>query len=109
MQVCELNTKESTNKWWSVVDAARRSYNESTHYAEKQKVQAERMKYALELVYSNKGIHINFRKKFITIKVDNAKVKDRTVLSQLEADWDKQGIVKLQSPQGIVYRVMKVS
>ena len=107
MKAQDLNTQEAPNKWWAARDAAQRSYAASTHYTEAQKIQAERMKLGLELVYAAKGIHINFRQKFITVKVDGPLCKDRKTLLLLEQDWEQAGVVKLVSAQGVVYRIPK--
>jgi hypothetical protein len=109
MKAQDLNTQEATNKWWAARDAAQRSYAASTHYAESQKVQAERMKLALELVYAAKNIFVTFRQKFVVVKVDAAVTKDRKALRLLEADWEKLGVTKLISPQGVTYRLPKAA
>jgi hypothetical protein len=79
-----------------------------SHYSETQKVQAERMKLGLELCYSAKGIYVNPRKKFIAIKIDNPTIKDRKNLALLEQDYEKAGITKVVSNQGVTYRIAKV-
>lgn len=107
MKAQELNTQEAPNKWWAARDAAMRNYANSTHYTEQQKIAAERMKWALELVYWASGIHIAYGKKGISIKVDKPAVKDRKELRLLEAGWELAGIVKKISPQGIIYRYNK--
>ena len=94
-------------------DAAQRSYIASTHYSDKQKVAAERMKLALELVYFARAFHLNYRDRFIAIKLDRPTVRDRRNLAVketavMEADWAAAGIVKRVSAQGIIYRIPKV-
>ena len=71
------------------------------------RVRAERMKLALELCYSAKNFYINPRGKFITIKIDNPRVKDRANLALLEEDYAAQGITKIVTAQGITYRIPK--
>ncbi len=65
------------------------------------------MKLVLELMYDSKGVHINYRKKFITIKVDQPKVVDSKNLNSMEKQWAKDNISKLTSAQGIIYRIPK--
>jgi hypothetical protein len=65
------------------------------------------MKLALELCYSAKNFYINPRGKFITIKIDNPRVKDRSNLALLEQDYVEQGITKIVTAQGITYRIPK--
>jgi len=109
MKAQELDTREATCKWYAARDAAQRSYAASTHYSDSQKIRAERMKLALELAVAAKNIFVTFRQKFITVKLDKPVVRDRKMLRELEADWEQLGIVKLISPQGITYRIPKLS
>ena len=89
-------------------DARMRNIAKSSHYSEKQKILADRMALALELVYSSKGIHINYRDKFIAVKVDQARVKDRTNLKFLEEEYAELGYVKSVTNQGVIYRIPKI-
>jgi hypothetical protein len=108
MQERELETKSAGYYAYAAArDAAQRSYIASTHYTEQQKVRAERMKLALELVYSAKAVHINYRDRFIAIKLDRPTVRDRRNLAAIEADWAAAGIVKRATAQGIIYRIPK--
>lgn len=107
MKHTDLDTKEAGNKWFAARDAQMRNYARSTHYNEAQKIAAERMKLALELCYGNKGIYINYRDKFIAVKVAGAWVKNKFELMVLEAEYTKRGIKKAESAQGIIYRIPK--
>ena len=86
-------------------DARIKSYAESTHFTEKEKIRAERMKLILDLCYYTTGVHINFRKKFVAIKVEAAEQRDRKLLNELESAWEKEGITKHTTAQGIIYRI----
>ena len=108
MQTRDLDTLSAPNKWVAARDARMRNYIKSSLYNEVEKLKAERMRLGLELVYSVKDIHINYRDRFIAIKLDNPSVKDNKTLRLLEADYAKQGIVKRTSAQGIIYRIPKV-
>jgi len=104
----ELDTKESTFKWFAARDAAIKSYAASTLYTEAQKIRAERIKLGLEMVYSTKNIFITYRQKFVTIKLDQARVKDIKTLKLLEQDYEKLGgITKVLTDQGITYRIAR--
>ena len=108
MQERDLETKSAGYFAYAAArDAAQRSYAASTSYSEQQKVAAERMKLALELMYSAKNFHINFRNKFIAIKVDSPIVLDRKNLVLMESDWTKSGVTKRTTAQGIIYRIPK--
>lgn len=88
-------------------DAQFKSACEAQNYSQQQKIAAERMKYAMELCYSNKTIYITYRKKFITVKIEAAVVKDRKNLALLEKDYETAGYTKVVSTQGITYRIPK--
>jgi len=105
MKVVKLDTQEAPNKWWAAQDARIRNYANSTRYSDSQRVTAERMKLALELVYCAKGIYIAYGKKGISIKVDRGVVVRRKDLKLLEDDWNRTGIVKKVSNQGVIYRL----
>lgn len=63
---------------------------------------------ALELVYSGEVL-INYRKTKATVKVCKPlKVTDRKNLALLEGDWEKDGIVKTETEQGIIYSLKKI-
>jgi len=104
MQTQELNTRSAPNKWWAARDARMRNYANSTLYTEQQKIAAERMKLALELVYAARGIYIAYGKTGVSLKVDGAQVRDRKELRLLEAGWDLAGCEKRVSAQGVIYR-----
>ena len=91
--------------WYAPQDARNRNIANASHYSQAKKVQAEGIKYALELVYAAKEIHINYRKKFIAVKVDQARVKSKKDLELLENDWATKGITKTVTNQGVVYRI----
>jgi hypothetical protein len=108
MQERELETRNAGYYAYAAArDARMRAAAMWTHYTEAERVRAERMKLALELCYSAKNFYINPRGKFITIKVENPRVIDRYNLELLEGDYEKQGITKVVTAQGVTYRIPK--
>ena len=108
MNATELDTKAAPFAWVAARDAAMKSYAASTLYTEAQKVRAERMKLGLEMVYSARSAFITYRKKFVTIKLDQARVRDRKTLALLEQDYTAQGdVTKVITDQGITYRIAR--
>jgi hypothetical protein len=65
------------------------------------------MKLALELCYSARAFYINPRSKFITIKIENPRVRDRANLELLEADYEREGVAKVVTAQAVIYRIPK--
>jgi hypothetical protein len=104
----EIGNVASTNKWWSSRDASMSSYRASTFYSDAQKLAAERLRLGLNLVYASRAIHVNYRQKFITIKVEHPVVRDRRALALLEQDYERLGYKKRVSAQGVIYRIPKV-
>jgi len=108
MNATELDTKAAPFAWIAARDAAMKSYAASTLYTDAQKLRAERMKLGLEMVYTAKSIFITYRKKFVTIKLDQARVSDRKTLALLEQDYTAQGdVTKVITDQGITYRIAR--
>lgn len=107
MYTTALDTKEATFKFFAAQDARARSYAASTHYSDAEKIVAERVKLALELVYRARQVYVTFRKKFITVKVDSASVRDAKMLTLLEQEYAIKGITKAVTAQGVIYRIPK--
>jgi hypothetical protein len=108
MNATELDSKAAPFAWVAARDAAMKSYAASTLYTDIQKVRAERMKLGLEMVYYARSAFITYRKKFVTIKLDQARVRDRKTLALLEQDYTAQGdVTKVITDQGITYRIAR--
>ncbi len=103
-----IDNEESPSKWAAAYDARMRNIEVGSTYTYAEKTRADRMKYALELCFNAKEFHINYRQKFIAVKIDSPELKDRKSLRLLEGDWEKEGIVKRASAQGIIYRIPRV-
>lgn len=109
MKEKELETKSAGYYAYAASrDASMKSYAASTSYTEAEKVTAERVKLGLEMVYSAKGVYLTYRKKFISIKLDGARVRDRFNLKFLEAEYETKGYTKSSTAQGIIYRIPKI-
>ena len=93
----------------AAIDARMKATAMWSHYSDAEKVRAERMKLGLELCYSTEDeIYVTPRKKFISISVRNAKVKDRKNLALLEQDYAAVGITKAVTDQAVIYRIPKI-
>tara|TARA_R110000868_G_scaffold274798_5_gene534458 strand:+ start:308 stop:637 length:330 start_codon:yes stop_codon:yes gene_type:complete len=109
MKAQELETKSAGYYAYAAArDASMRAIAMWSHYTDRERVRAERMKIGLEMVYYAKGIHINPRGKFIAIKVDQARVRDRKMLALLEKDYELLAITKVITEQGVTYRIPKI-
>jgi len=107
MQTVELDTKSAGRyAYFAAQDAAVKSYAASTHYTSQQKLNAERKKLVLEMAYYGQ-VHVNYRKKFVALKVVNTNVQNRKLLAELEQDFAEENIARVVTAQGIVYRIPK--
>jgi len=104
-----LDTKEASNAFFAARDARMRNYAMGSTYSAAEKLRAERMKLGLGLAYSADEIHINYRGKFIAVKVSNARVRDRNTVNTLESLYALEGIVKRISAQGTIYRIPRLA
>lgn len=107
MRTQELDTKDAGQyKYAAFMDARVKSYAASTAYSEAQKRRAEQIRLGLTMVYAG-TVYVTYRKKFIVIKVENARVVDSKNLALLEKDYTLENITKTVSAQGTAYRIPK--
>jgi hypothetical protein len=92
--------------WYAAKDASMKSAVNASRFTDAQKLKAERVKLALELVYSCEEVKITNCKTWIRVKVLKGLIRDRKNLRLLESDWNKDGIKKVFTDQGIIYRVI---
>jgi hypothetical protein len=109
MKTTELeNRSAGFYAYAAALNARMTSMVNASHFSDAQRLQAERMKLALEMVYSARGVHLNYRKTQITLKVDQPTVRDRKMLRLLEQDWTGQGVTKRVSAQGVNYAIARI-
>lgn len=108
-----MNETETNHKsagqyaFFAARDAALRSAVNSSRYTDAQKLRAERVKLGLEMVYNGEKFYIEFRKTFISVKVNKPEVKDRKGLALLEMCYKNEGFAKCKTAQGFTYRLFK--
>ena len=108
MQERVLDTQEAPNKWWAMQDRRMRNIANKSLYTQAEQVIAIRMLMVLQLVYAGRFFdEPNYGKRGISVKVEKPTVIDRKNLRLLEADWEKQGVVKKVTPQGLNYFIPK--
>ena len=105
MLTSNLETKTAANAFFALRDARMRNYTNASTYTQNERIKAERVKLALELVYRSTEVHINYRKNVIAVKLCNALVRDKASVAKVEAMYAKEGIVKRTSAQGTIYRI----
>lgn len=106
MKTHESETKDAGFYAYAAMrDARMRNEAMKSTYSDAQRVRAERMRIGLECVYRSKEVHINYRKKFIAVKLSNAIVIDRASVADLERFYAVEGISKEITPQAVIYRI----
>ena len=91
--------------WFAARDASMKSAVNASRFSDFQKLKAERMKLALQMVYAADEVSITNCQKWIRVKVHNGIIRDRKNLRMLEQDWTSEGITKRFTGQGIIYHV----
>lgn len=105
----ELDTKSAGKyAWFAARDARQRSLAAQSHFPLAKQAEADRVKFVLELLYSGKVFDPTYRGEWISIKIENPRVRDRQQLASMEKEWDVRGYSKVSTPQGITYRIPKV-
>jgi allophanate hydrolase subunit 1 len=108
MRALELETQSAGQfAFYAARDARMRNAAQKSHYTAQEQLRAERMQVMLDTVYSAKKVYINYRQKFIAVKLEFAVVRDRALVRVLEADYALEGIEKTVTAQGITYRIPK--
>lgn len=100
-----LDTQPSFAPWAARLDAERLNAKWRPTYTLQQQAEAQKAVDLLDTAYAAKGIHINFRKKFIAVKVDRPIKRDKLFAATAEALFAEKGYTKAISPQGIIYRI----
>jgi len=107
MREVELESKSAGQyAWFAARDAAFKSAVHSSHYSNKTKIKAERMKLVLEILYAG-NVTINFCQKWVRVKVENARPRDKKLIKEWEDTWTQDGIEKVLTAQGVIYRVFE--
>jgi len=89
-------------------DAAFKHAINASRWSDKVKLKADRIKSVLELLYSYQDVKVTNCKKHIRVKVFNPYPRDKNSkvkLREYETSWAEEGIVRVKTPQGIIYRV----
>jgi hypothetical protein len=89
-------------------DAAFKHAMNASRWDDKTKLKADRVMQVLELLYSYQEVKLTNCKRHIRVKVFNPHPRDKASKAKLreyETYWAESGIVRVKTPQGIIYRV----
>ena len=104
MITIDKDTPAARCAWWAAQDASMRNLAAKSHYSPQVQLQVERMKAVLDYCYAGR-IFEAYRPKSVAVKIDKPIVKNSKMLREIESDWAERGIVKVITPQGILYRL----
>ena len=100
-----IDSKEC--RWQAAANADARNKEMIQYYDEKQISHAKAISNMLDLAYDYTAKYVNYRKKFIAVKLAGAKVKNRAVKETLDTMLDYQGITKAITKQGMIVRIKR--
>ena len=96
MIVSETEHKDAGKyAWCAARDASMNHAINASRFTQAQLLKAERVKLALELVYSCEEVKVTNCKTWIRVKVIKGTIRDRKNLRLLESDWTNAGIAKV--------------
>jgi hypothetical protein len=110
MQVEErkLNTKSAGRFAFAATRDAERQNNENAScYSSAERAAANTARDLLDLAYAYKGLHINYRKTFIAVKVDGPIARDKQTVRAVKETFAEKGYEVLVSKQGIIVRIKR--
>lgn len=101
----ELDTKEAgTFAFAAVMDAQRRNTNNKSLYTQEQIRKALSVRDLLDSAFSYNSLYINYRKKFIAVKVEGARSRDSMSKRVIEL-FESLGYGVVTTQQGIIVRL----
>ena len=104
----ELDTKQAGRfALAAVLDAQRRNTNNKSLYSQDQIRKALSVRDLLDYAFSYTSLYINYRQKFISIKVEGARARDAMAKKVIEL-FETQGYGVVSTQQGIIVRVDKI-
>ena len=103
----ELDTKDAGSfARYAAIDAERRNSNNKTHYSQDEIRRALSVRDLLDTAFRYNSLYINYRKKFIAVKAEGARAKDR-MAREVIALFESNGYTVVSTPQGIIVRIDK--
>ena len=103
----ELDTKDAGQfARAAAMDAQRRNSNNKSHYTQEQIRRALTVRDLLDSAFSYKTLYINYRAKFIAVKAEGARAKDR-MAKEVVALFESNGYTVAATPQGVIVRIAR--
>ena len=106
MSVKELDTQKSTTPWWVFKDVASQNAKYGPTYTAKQKAAADTFADCIKMAYAG-NVYINYRKKFIAVKLENGIVRDKGYARMVAQIVEERNYEKVETAQGDIYRISR--
>ena len=90
----------------AAMDAQRKNSNNKSHYTQEQIRKALTVRDLLDSAFSYKNLYINYRARFIAVKAEGARAKDR-MAQEVVALFESNGYTVASTPQGVIVRIAK--
>ena len=105
MEETTLKTKASSNPRAAATDAAARNSKNKSLYSSSQRATAQTYRDLLDSAYGYDEIFINYRQRFIAIKLTNPAVSNNSLAAKVDALLAERGVTRAVTEQGTVYRI----
>ena len=107
MKVRQQDNKPAFVPYIAAIDAQYRNQQNVNYWTSKQIHIAEKFKLFLDSVYTSNNIYINYRKKFIAIKVDQPVSQSEFRELLLNDIIEERRFTKVVTPQGFILRLFE--
>jgi hypothetical protein len=102
----QLNYRDADdNKRGAALNAYYRNREMAATYTLSQQCLAQRALDLLDTAFSYAESYINYRKKFIAVKIEGAMKRDRRLAAEAVSILESKGYNVVSTPQGIVVRI----
>jgi hypothetical protein len=102
----QLNYRDADdNKRGAALNAYFRNRDMAATYTVAQQCLAQRALDLLDTAYAYAESYINYRKKFIAVKIEGAMKRDRRLAAEAVSILEEKGYSVVSTPQGIVVRI----
>jgi hypothetical protein len=102
----QLNTVSAEdNAYKAALNAHYRNREMACTYTREQQCLAQRALDILDTAFAYANSYINYRKKFIAVKIAGQIARDKTVSKQAVSILEEKGYSVVRTPQGIVVRI----
>ncbi len=102
----QLNYRDAEdNRRGAALNAYFRNRDMACTYTREQQCLAQRALDLLDTAYAYAESYINYRKKFIAVKIEGAIRRDKTVAREAVSILESKGYEVVVTPQGIVVRI----